>query len=341
MTAPSTGLNPVTGATTVRRGRVPDGASYRVGGVFAQAVVEAMPSKVQLVGNVRVNSASYRARAADSPIVNGQPLWPDDELQATGVAFRAGVSASATDTWSVTANLSRGFRAPHITDLGTLGLTGSGFEVSAPEVAGLGGTVGSTADASAVSLGTPIDQVGPEASLTYEGGLHYRRSTMRSSLAVFVNEIHDNIAKQSLILPAGAVGKTLGGHADHQPERERRRLRRRRDQPGARARQLRQRAHHRRGAHLRLAAEPAVARRHDVHVPAREGHAHRAAAEHRGRHARAGGVLSRATTPRGTAAGGPARTCTRPRRRVVCRRSISTIGAPARAARAPASATSS
>jgi hypothetical protein len=34
---------------------------------------------------------------------------------------------------------------------------------------------------------------------------------IRSSLAVFVNDIHDNIVKQSLILPAGAVGRTLGG----------------------------------------------------------------------------------------------------------------------------------
>jgi hemoglobin/transferrin/lactoferrin receptor protein len=211
MTAPSFGLNPVAGATTLRRGRVPDGARYRSGGMFAQAVVEAIPSKVQLVGNVRVNGASYRARAADSPLVSGQPLWPDDELQATGVAFRAGISASATEAWTVTANLSRGFRAPHITDLGTLGLTGSGFEVAAPDIAGLGGAVGSTADTSAVSLGTPIDQVGPETSLTYEGGLHYRRAAVRSTLAVFVNEIHDNIAKQSLILPPGAVGKTLGG----------------------------------------------------------------------------------------------------------------------------------
>ena len=131
-------------------------------------MVEAVPGKVQVVGNVRVNAASYRARASDSPIVNGQPLWPDDQLDATGVAFRGGVSASLSDAWTVTGNLSRGFRAPHMTDLGTLGLTGSGFEVAAPDVAGLGGTVGSTADASAVSLGTPI-AVGPEAASPMRG----------------------------------------------------------------------------------------------------------------------------------------------------------------------------
>jgi len=211
MSAASTGFNPGTGATAVRRGRVPDGASYKAGGVFGQVVVEAVPAKLQLVGNLRVNSASYRARAADSPIVNGQPLWPDDELRATGVAFRGGLRAALSDVWTVTANLSRGFRAPHISDLGTLGLTGSGFEIAAPDVAGLGGTVGSTADASAISLGTPIEQVRPESSLTYEGGVHYRRASVRSTLAMFVNEIGDNIAKQTLILPPGSAGSTLGG----------------------------------------------------------------------------------------------------------------------------------
>jgi outer membrane receptor protein involved in Fe transport len=211
ITAPSFGVNPVTGVSTVRRGRVPDGATYRAGGAFAQAIVDAVPSKLQLVGNLRVNGASYQSRASNSPLVGGQPLWPDDSLRATGAAFRAGMNAIVSDTWSITANVSRGFRAPHITDLGTLGLTGSGFEVSAPDIAGLGATVGSTADATALSLGTPVDQVGPEASLTYEGGVHVRRPSFRSSLSVFVNEIHDNIAKQTLILPAGAVGKTLGG----------------------------------------------------------------------------------------------------------------------------------
>lgn len=211
MTALSTGVDPVTGIVAVRRGRVPDGATYRAGGVYAQAAFDAVPSRVQLVGNLRVNGASYRARAADSPLVGSQPLWPDDQLTALGTAFRAGVNAVLSQSWTITANVSRGFRAPHVTDLGTLGLTGAGFEVAAPDVAGMGGTIGSTADASAVSLGIPVEQVGPETSVTSEGALHFRSRRARSSLSVFVNGIHDNIVKQTLILPAGAVGRTLGG----------------------------------------------------------------------------------------------------------------------------------
>ena len=122
-----------------------------------------------------------------------------------------GLVSDPSDTWGASASVSRGFRAPHITDLGTLGLTGSGFEVAAPDVAGLGGTVGSTADAFAVSTGRPVSQVGPETSLNYEGGLHFRRAGVRSSLSVFANDIRDNIAKQTLILPPGAVGALVGG----------------------------------------------------------------------------------------------------------------------------------
>ena len=211
MTAPSTSLNPVTGVVTRRRGRVPDGATFRAGGVFGQIEFDAVPSKLRVVGNARVNSASYHAQAADSPLVNGQPLWPDDELSATGTAFRVGLIVNATGAVNVTANVSRGYRAPHITDLGTLGLTGAGFEVAAPDLVGLGAAIGSTADAAATSLGRAVQQVGPETSLNYEGGVHFRRRSVRSSLSLFVNDIHDNIVKQSLILPAGSVGRLLGG----------------------------------------------------------------------------------------------------------------------------------
>ena len=75
---------------------------------------------------------------------------------------------------SLAANVSRGFRAPDVTDLGTFGLTGSGYEVSNREVEGLGATVGSTADAAAVSTGRPVEVLAPETSLSYELTVRYR-----------------------------------------------------------------------------------------------------------------------------------------------------------------------
>ncbi len=208
--APSFAQNPVSGATSIRRGRVPDGSTFRQGGVFAQDIFDAVPGRLQLNGSLRWGGAAYRSQASNSPLVNGRPLWPDDELRASSVTFRAGAVYTIRDGVQLFGNLSRGFRAPHITDLGTLGLTGSGFEVAAPEVGGLGGQVGSTADASAVSTGRPVEQVGPETSLTYEGGIRLRRGRIVTDLGAFVCDVDDNIAKQSLILPPGSVGLVLG-----------------------------------------------------------------------------------------------------------------------------------
>ena len=209
--AQSYGFNPVTGVATLRRGRVPDNAHFTSGGIYAQNVFDVIPTKLRLAGSIRYGAASYDAEAADSPVVNGRPLWPDDSLDVSDVTFRAGVVATPVTGLSLSANFSRGFRAPHITDLGTLGLTGSGFEVAAPDVAGLGGTIGTTAGSSAVSTGLPVAQVDPEISMNYELGVAYRNRRFHTNFAWFLNDIDDNIVKQALILPAGAVGKTLGG----------------------------------------------------------------------------------------------------------------------------------
>jgi outer membrane receptor protein involved in Fe transport len=204
-------VNPTTGAVSPRRPRIPDGATFHQGGAYAQTAFDAVPDRVRLVGALRYGGASYEAQASDSPIVGGAPLWPDDSLSVGDVTFRASAVITPDDRWTFVGSLSRGFRAPHMTDLGTLGLTGSGFEVAAPDVAGLNGTVGTTADAAAVSTGDPVEQVGPESSLQYEGSIRYRHRNWRTELSVFVNNVYDNIQKQALILPQGSVGLVIGG----------------------------------------------------------------------------------------------------------------------------------
>lgn len=209
--APSFALDPVTQTTAVRRGRVPNNARYSNGGVFAQDVLDVIPRRLRLTGNVRYSGANYRVRASDSPLVNGAPLWPDDALTVHGITFRAGAVATPWKTFSISAKIARGFRAPLITDLGTLGLTGSGFEVAAPDLAGMNATIGSRADSAAVSTGRAVQQLTPETSLTYEVGFHYRVSRLDTDFTFFVNDMSDVVAKQALILPAGAVGALLGG----------------------------------------------------------------------------------------------------------------------------------
>ncbi len=203
-------LNPVNGVATVARGRVPDRVTYKSGGIYVQDVFTAIPERLRLTGAVRYGRAAYRSRAANSPLVNGQPLWPDDSLAADAVTPRFGAVVTIFEGLNLSAQVSRGVRIPHITDLGTLGLTGAGFEANAADLAGAGATVGSTADASAVSIGIPVGQLKPESLWSYEGGIHLQRSRIDIDFNGFVNDLDNNVAYQALILPAGAVGKRLG-----------------------------------------------------------------------------------------------------------------------------------
>jgi hemoglobin/transferrin/lactoferrin receptor protein len=208
--APAYTLNPVTRSVAQSRPRVPDRADYRSGGLYIQDVWNVIPERLRLTGALRYGFASYRSRAANSPLVGGKTLWPDDSLTVGSVTPRFGAMLTLLPGLSLSAQVSRGFRAPSITDLGTLGLTGNGYEVPFADVATRGGSIGSTADSSAVSTGRPVAQLVPETSWNYEGSIHLRRSRFDFDITGFVNDISDNIAVQTLILPQGAVGTYLG-----------------------------------------------------------------------------------------------------------------------------------
>lgn len=209
--SPAFTVSVVSNSQTFSRPRVPNNAYYHNYGFFAQDVWNAIPERLNISASVRYGAASYKARAADSPIVRGERLWPDDSLRVDQVTFRASGVLKLIGGLSLGANFSRGFRAPHMTDLGTLGLTGDGFEIAAPDLVGLGGEVGNSASSRAVTTGRPVTQVGSEVSKNYELSLRFRNKWLDTDFGGFITDIDDNIQKQALILPQGAVGKSLGG----------------------------------------------------------------------------------------------------------------------------------
>jgi outer membrane receptor protein involved in Fe transport len=208
--AESFATSPATGATSARRGRVPDGARYTHGGVFLQDVFAALPGRLRLNGALRFSAASYQVETGPLSTA-GAPLWPADAYDTSAFTFRAGALWTVAGPFSLAANVSRGFRAPDVTDIGTFGLTGSGYEVSNREVEGLGATVGTTADASAVSTGRAVRVLSPETSLSYELTARWASRRVKADLTVFQTDVDDNVAKQSLVLPQGAVGTSLAG----------------------------------------------------------------------------------------------------------------------------------
>ncbi|MCA1573305.1 MAG: TonB-dependent receptor [Acidobacteria bacterium] len=208
--APSYTFEPSTGVTTLTRPRVPNGAHYILGGLFVQDSWETIPERLRLSGALRYNIASYRSRAANSPLVNGQPLFPNDSLRVADFSGRIGAVATVTDGLNIAFNYSRGFRAPNITALGSVGLVGVGYQVAPSDLAGLNAVVGSTADESAVSTGISVSPPLSETTNNFDLGLHYRKPRFDTDLTVHLLDYNDTLVRQTLILPQGSVGLRLG-----------------------------------------------------------------------------------------------------------------------------------
>jgi outer membrane receptor protein involved in Fe transport len=192
------------------RPRVPNGSTYNLAGVYVQNAFEAVPGRLRLSGSLRYNVASYRSRSADAPVVGGQPLFPDDSARFDDFSGRVGAVVTVVNGLNAAFNFSRGFRAPNITSLGSLGLVGVGYQASTSSVAGFGATVGTTADVNAVSSGVPVAPLRSEISNNYEASLRYRNRRLETSFTGYVIDYADTIVRQTLILPQGAVGRQLG-----------------------------------------------------------------------------------------------------------------------------------
>jgi outer membrane receptor protein involved in Fe transport len=208
--APSFSVDPATVAVTIVRPRVPDGSRYILAGLYAQDSLELAQNRLRVSGALRYNVGSYRSREANSPLVNGRRLWPDDSLRVDDFSGRIGAVATLVDGFSLAFNFSRGFRAPNITALGSTGLVGVGFQVATSDVTGLNATIGSTADERAVSTGAAVEPLRSETSDNYEFSLRYRNSRIDTDLTGFVIDYGNSIVRQTLILPQGAAGLRLG-----------------------------------------------------------------------------------------------------------------------------------
>ena len=211
ISAPAFTTDPLTGVVTPSRPRIPHGARYLSYGFFAQDVFTAVPERLRLSGALRYSVASYESRAENAPVVGGRPLFPDDSARFRALSGRIGLVLTVGGGFDIAAKYTRGFRAPNTTDLGIIGLVGTGFEVDASTAAALGGFIGTTAGDDAVSSGVPVTPLGPEKSDSFDLSLRYTRSRFRAELTGFTNKLSDAYFDQALVLPPGAVGQFLGG----------------------------------------------------------------------------------------------------------------------------------
>lgn len=208
--APAFTSDPVTRVVTPTRPRVPDGARYLAYGFFAQDVFTAIPDRLRISVALRYSIASYQSRAANAEVVGGRPLFPDDSEHFRAFSGRIGAVISVSGGFDIAAKYARGFRAPNTTDLSLIGLAGTGFEVNSKTAASLGGFIGTTAGADAVSTGISVTGLSPETSDGFDLSLRYTSRRFSAELTGFTTKLNDVYFDQALILPAGAVGKILG-----------------------------------------------------------------------------------------------------------------------------------
>lgn len=208
--APAFATDPVSRVVTNSRPRIPNGARYLSYGFFVQDVFTAVPDRLRISGALRYNVASYRARAADAPVLGGRPLFPDDSERFSAFSGRIGAVLDIGGGFDIAAKYARGFRAPNTTDLGIVGLVGTGFEVNSQTAASLGGFIGTTAGTDAVSTGIPVTRLTPETSDGFDLSLRYTSKRFAVELTGFTTKLKDVYFDQALILPSGAVGKLLG-----------------------------------------------------------------------------------------------------------------------------------
>jgi outer membrane receptor protein involved in Fe transport len=208
--SPAFTFNPQTNTTTLSRPRVPDEARFDQGGMFVQNAWEPFANRVRISGALRYSAMQYKVREADAPVVSNRALWQDDSLHVRALSGRIGTVVRLASDFRVAFNYSRGFRYPSMTDLGTLGLTGDGFEVDYLAAQNLGGTVGTTADLNARSTNLAVEKQRPETSNNFDLGFRYQHKRFDTELTGFVLNLNETITKQALILPLGAVGQFLG-----------------------------------------------------------------------------------------------------------------------------------
>lgn len=206
ISATRTQRNPVTGVVTPNRPDVPDGTTYRTLGLFAQDLVELIPERLSVKAGVRYGRFQFQTTPDSTFGVTAERVVSD------AVTFTAGTVVGLTKHINATFNASRGFRAPNAADFGSVGLTGGGgFEIAPSSAAALGGLVGSTGAAGAVSTGAPVPALGPEVVYAFEPGIRVRAGRLEASVTVFDLEYLDVIERRAIAFNRNVVGTTISG----------------------------------------------------------------------------------------------------------------------------------
>ena len=197
--------DPVTDLLTTVRPRIPDGTRYTSSGLFLQTASEIVPGRLTLRAGIRHGYFLFRTRSVPKFNVRSQ------RIPVNALTFHSGTVLGLTDAMNVTFVVSRGFRAANAFDLGSIGISGNGFEITSEVASNLGGLIGDSDGADARSTGLPIADLRPEAAINIEASIKLRTPRFSGSLNVFNLELRDILQRRTAIFPSPIVGTTVAG----------------------------------------------------------------------------------------------------------------------------------
>jgi len=192
------------------RARFPNGSRYRSLAGYLVDDWEVVPNKLLVDGGLRFSSFRFRGRAGDDPLAGGLPSVPDANETFRDLTFHAGASRIVRPELIVFGRVARGFRAPSTFDLGELGLTGGGFEVSPREAVALGALIGDSAGRGAASTGRAWTSLRPEALWSFEAGWRWRARRLSGDVTGFRSEATSAIQRRTLLVPGRVAGGSIG-----------------------------------------------------------------------------------------------------------------------------------
>jgi outer membrane receptor protein involved in Fe transport len=202
---------PPGGTPVEARPRFPNGTRYGSLGLYLADDWELVPEKVLVESGIRFSYFRFHSRASKNVFVGGAPTVPDATETFGDVTFNAGLSYALAPPLVLFGRVARGSRAPSVFDLGELGLTGGGFEISPREAVALGAQIGDSAGSRAASTGRAWRALEPEVLWSFEGGVRWRSPRLNGSLTYFDSEFFDALQRRSLLVASAVVGQQVGG----------------------------------------------------------------------------------------------------------------------------------
>lgn len=200
------------GTARTVRAPFPNGSRYGTAAIFGQNIAELLSGRVRVVTGGRWTNVRFRTSARDNLTAQGTPLGVVDSDDSFGDAtFHTSATVRVRTGLAVHALASRGFRAPNVSDLGGVGLSGLGYEIPASEAVLANALLGNSAAENALPAGRRVGKLRAETLRNYELGLSYQSNRLHVRGQVFIADLGSPIVRRTLLFDSASVPTAIGG----------------------------------------------------------------------------------------------------------------------------------